>query len=298
MTRLQESLEDFLLASTRAQVSQFENAKIPVNIKQLAYEFKVDNLSYSKIQENGILQRTGNSYSIYLNSSYHPYNQRFTIAHELAHIFIHEFLDQSLFARNFVRSFRAIYGLETFTRIVENVCNNIANRLLLPRPQFIKLAKHLGPSTASIKNLCQSFEVSPEVVLLALKEEEIWDAHVLIWRTKSNKKDGKKLRITNFAHLSKSKFFVPLNKSAPEGSSALVAYDLGQDLSPCFETLGFGYFLKKKVWVQSGCFNNSPNKFVVSIIMPNQQSIPSYTKPELVKPTKYKQSWLPGFTRS
>ena len=102
-------------------------------------------------------------YAIYVNKSHHPNRQRFTIAHEIAHIVLHAHL-----IKNGITS-DALYrsGLPS---TVEWEANRLAGNILMPWDWINQL---MDEGVTSVESLAREFRVSKEAMAIQLDFPQI-----------------------------------------------------------------------------------------------------------------------------
>ena len=98
------------------------------------------------------------NYIIYVNGNHHPNRQRFTIAHEIAHIMHHSHLiGQGITTDGLYRS-----GL---TNAIEWAANRTAGDILVPWPKIREL---MAQGVDSVADLARRFQVSYSTMVIQL----------------------------------------------------------------------------------------------------------------------------------
>jgi hypothetical protein len=100
----------------------------------------------------GILQRTTRGPVVAVTARDHPRTQRYTVAHELAHLLIGD-LD------------RRQLGLST--RVEEEICEAFASNLLIPRDDLDSCLKNFEDEPADLLALVRRYDVSLSALLTA-----------------------------------------------------------------------------------------------------------------------------------
>lgn len=127
-------------------------------------------LGASVITENmaplvsGHIKRSGNGYEIAINAADAQERQRFTLAHEIAHLLLHrDKLDSGLLEDD--RMYRSALSTPE-----ERAANVLAARLLMPE-NLVRLAHKAGADNAS--KLANLFGVSQQAMEIRLRELRI-----------------------------------------------------------------------------------------------------------------------------
>lgn len=101
---------------------------------------------------------SGTRYEISVNLNHHPNRQRFTIAHEIAHIILHDdLIGDGILTDGLYRS-----GLPNET---EWSANRYAGNILMP---WDKISELLAKGVTSIEDLARAFQVSKEAMSIQL----------------------------------------------------------------------------------------------------------------------------------
>lgn len=115
------------------------------------------------IYMDAYLEKDGNGFVIYLDSSKSSKRQRFSIAHELGHLFLHlKYLDQSYWSSLSVESSRVYrYGHD----VEELEANEFAAELLMPYNEFSKIVKDYSSNgNINLLLLSEQFNTSVDAV--------------------------------------------------------------------------------------------------------------------------------------
>ena len=103
-------------------------------------------------------------YVIYVNKQHSPNRQRFTIAHEIAHIVLHaDLIGNGITTDGMYRS-----GLPSS---VEWAANRFAGNILMPRH---KIEERMAKGITSLKALAREFQVSKEAMAIQLDWPWAW----------------------------------------------------------------------------------------------------------------------------
>ena len=131
----------------------------PIPVRLVAERLGVSDISTRPMVEDGALVRLGTVTKVLLREGRSPSRQRFTLAHELAHLLL---LGDTELALEF-RQVRRGRDAE------ESLCDDIAAALLMPT-EWIRLRFSDRPMTLpTVRDLAQACEVSPADALEVLK---------------------------------------------------------------------------------------------------------------------------------
>ena len=163
-----------LISEANDIVKKHQKRKIPVDLVALAEELgaKVYDVTNWPDDIAGMVQtdkKRGGSrrYVIYVNDKHHANRQRFTIAHEIAHIILHEHLiGEGIKDNGLYRS-----GLPN---TVEWAANRAAANILMP---WDKIEEFIEDDTISVTDLARRFGVSCSAMSIRLGWERAleWD---------------------------------------------------------------------------------------------------------------------------
>lgn len=117
---------------------------------------------------SGMIYIKGSTPIIGVNSLHHPNRQRFTIAHEIAHLRLHKdsIIDQVHVDRRFP-VLRRDANSTTGTELMEIEANQFAAELLMPSALLIKSLKKKGfdiDDEEPLKDLAEKFRVSKQAL--------------------------------------------------------------------------------------------------------------------------------------
>ena len=144
----------------------------PIPVRLVAERLGVSDISTRPMVEDGALVRLGTVTNVLLREGRSPSRQRFTLAHELAHLLL---LGDTELALEF-RQVRRGRDAE------ESLCDDIAAALLMPT-EWIRLRFSDRPMTLpTVRDLAQACEVSMAAALVRLDEVCGWRAALLRWR--------------------------------------------------------------------------------------------------------------------
>lgn len=148
----------------------------PVDLRLVAERLKVSRIEYRELLEDGRVDREGQTVVITIRSDAPHQRQRFTLAHELAHVI----LDSGE-----VDSFSARRSKEQFS-VEETLCDALAGGLLMPREWVDARYENAGVGMGAMFDLARLADVSLSAALVRLREVCGWQASLLHWRRSAN----------------------------------------------------------------------------------------------------------------
>lgn len=145
----------------------------PIPVRLIAERLGVSDISVRPMVEDGALVRLGPATRVFLREGRSPTRQRFTLAHELAHLLLLGDTDVASV------EFRQV---QRGRDVEENLCDDIAAALLMPA-EWIRGRFSSRPMTLpTVRDLAQECEVSMAATLVRLDEVCGWRAALLRWR--------------------------------------------------------------------------------------------------------------------
>jgi len=239
----------------------------PVPVRLLTAFAGVKRIVRVKMDLDAFLVRASDGYVIGINAAHLRERQRFSIAHELAHLFLIEQRQQR--AQRIVgRCASAPIGFETVTtekEHIERFCQEAAAELLMPGAWFTREARQRPPSIGSVVFLARHFRVSVPAVVVRLEELAPWRCILMVSKyTDRPGSDERKLRISCFARHEDMRYYVPRHKPIPEQSSIWQAFRVGHK-TQATERLELGG-LRGNFMVESAAFGRSKNRYVLTIV--------------------------------
>jgi Zn-dependent peptidase ImmA (M78 family) len=143
----------------------------PVDLLMLADRLGVDDIRLESCREEGSVRRDGSSTIVVLRKDRSRQRQRFTLAHELAHLMLAQ-------GDALETSFRMPSERST---TLEGLCDDIAASLLMPST-WVKAHVSGRPfSLATVRRLASSCDVSLAASLVRLNEIAGWRGVLLRW---------------------------------------------------------------------------------------------------------------------
>lgn len=183
-----------------------------------------------KLAAEGRMFWDGDGYAIEINATRTPTRQRFTLAHELAHIFFSEPGDADTQQR---RDHQASPGSPDAEE--ELLCDAAAAEMLMPKRAFQRRAWDYGPSAQAIQALASEFAVSLSAAARRFAQLDLWRCHIALWSL-----DSAGLPVCDWAVRSGySRFAITAGQSAPRGSVVARAVQTDSPLCTGRSDMGF-----------------------------------------------------------
>ncbi len=148
----------------------------PINLHVLARQMGVSDISEADLVEDGHLVYSAGQGRICVRRGLSIERQRFTIAHELAHLLL---LNPG--TEGIVRRTRRWVDGE------ERLCDDIAAALLLPRDWIAERYRHRPRNLSTIRHVANDTGTSLSAVTARLREVLSWRESLLRWRFDSGK---------------------------------------------------------------------------------------------------------------
>jgi hypothetical protein len=143
----------------------------PLNLASLTRRLGVDDIRLEACREDGSVRRSGSSTIVVLRRDRSRQRQRFTLAHELAHLVLARDGDVEM-------AFRISAPRST---AVEQLCDNIAAALLMPASWVRAVMAKRSFSLATVRRLAYGCDVSLAASLVRLNEVAGWKGALLRW---------------------------------------------------------------------------------------------------------------------
>lgn len=143
---------------------------MPVDLPALARALGVDRITYMPLLEDGRLETDATRTEILVTTSANGSRQRFTIAHEIAHLLLTQPGQAAV-----ERRLSTANGVERF-------CDEFAAALLLPR-DWVASRYRLAPRTlATVRQLSTATETSLAASVVRLQQIANWSSMLMQWR--------------------------------------------------------------------------------------------------------------------
>jgi hypothetical protein len=152
-----------LLRNLRLQ----QNPRPPVNIEALAKLVGAE-IACEQMFCDGSVEEIGkNKYLIRVNENSNKLRQRFTIAHEIAHLIL-KLSSRSELISSFEKSFRQGYGPSIDWSDQERICDTIAASLLVPANVSKRCTDWMSFSVRKIEKISREWQVSLDTMLWSI----------------------------------------------------------------------------------------------------------------------------------
>ena len=236
------------------------NARIPVNVEDIAVHLGAESVQAVDISVAGMLLPTKDSFKILVNRNEPRARQRFSCAHEIAHKILDPRLTPSLREE-----------LSDAQNALEKNCDKLAAHILMPDPTFSRYAKSDVCSIQSVTKLARIFQTSIKATTIRLMDV-IEEPSIAIFSAMAAGKTGSQLRVQwsyqNIRRLRRRhSYFLPKGKSLNLATAGM-AYRTNQ-LQAKNEHIEIGN-LKIKGYTESKGFGFGKSRFVLSLVFPER----------------------------
>jgi Zn-dependent peptidase ImmA (M78 family) len=150
---------------------------VPVNLTALGSELGVSHIRYAPLPVRGRLVLEGGRIIIEINEHDPRWLQRYTHAHELAHVVIEESRLRYAMASGFAQ----VEHTELEYQSLENICDRMAEELLLPEHWLLERVDFDAPSLAWASEIATEIRMSVEFVTRRVIDLGLWQASLLTW---------------------------------------------------------------------------------------------------------------------
>ena len=254
-----EQMDDLGRVITERGLTGPLNEAHPVDIVKIAKSLGVTTVAESDIPAAGMLVPTKGHYKILVNREFDLVRQRFSCAHELAHLLLNP-EQGSAMRRSPVPA----------SNDLERKCEAIAALLLMPDPTFSRLACMDKPGIRTITKLAQIFLTSIQATALRFLDV-IKEPCVLIVSEIRYGQSGTKLRIRwSYQNTQrsdgKSLYFIPRGGTLRLASAANASQS-GRIESE-IEDIRVGG-LRARAYAESKSFGFRSYRYVLTLIFPN-----------------------------
>ena len=236
------------------------NENVPVNIEMVAKALGAESVRKANISVAGMLIPTERSFRISVNKNISQVRQRFSCAHEIAHV---------IFDPKIVPSMRQ--DTRQKPNALERNCEKLASQLLMPEPTFSRYANDDVFSIRSILNLANAFQTSIQATTIRALEV-INEPCIAIVSAMSIGRTGTRLRLQwgcqNVRRLrAKRPYFLPKRKSV-NLATARMAYETNH-VQTRNEFVDIGK-LKLNAYTESKSFRSGKDRYVLSLVFPER----------------------------
>ena len=238
----------------------------PIDINTVASCLGVKKVMTRELDVPGLLYPLSQDSSVIVVNKASPLTrQRYTCAHEVAHILLSEPQKVSLSRRSPAHSHKAI----------ERACEELAAEILMPRDVFTEHASQMGWTASSIQPLSNVFQTSMEATARRYVET-IREACILaMWRSVQGEGEPK----TKMTRYTKNRMAGPSDYRF-RGPTAAESYPILRCLKGSKYIRGFQGVLvssrrrgqMKNLYSEFIGYGSGPNRRVVSLIYPERES--------------------------
>ena len=241
-------------------IRELLNACVPVSVESIAETLGVESVQRADLSVAGILMPTENSFRILVNKNEHWVRQRFSCAHEIAHVL----LDPK-------RTPALRQEVPEAPTALEKHCDKLAAQILMPDPTFSRYAKSDVCSIHSVVKLARTFHTSIKATTIRLMDV-IEEPSIAIFSAMAAGKTGPQLRVQwNYQNIRrlrrKHSYFLPKGKSL-NLATADMAFRTNQ-LQTKNEHIEIGN-LKLKGYIESKGFGFGKSRYVLSLVFPER----------------------------
>ena len=241
-------------------IRELLNARIPVNVESIAKSLGAESVQRANISVAGMLLPTEDSFRILVNKNERSVRQRFSCAHEIAHLILDP---------KHAPSMRKEVPEAPTT--LEKHCDMLAAQILMPDPTFSRYAKSEICSIQSILKLARTFQTSITATTIRLMDV-IDEPIIAIFSGMATGKTGLHLRIQwnsqNVRRLRRRHaYFLPKGKSV-NLATADMAYRTNQ-IQTKNEYIDVGN-LRLKGYTESRAFGYGKSRYVLSLVFPER----------------------------
>ncbi len=229
----------------------------PIDIERIALSLGTRKVIRRSLQGDGICYPMGrNAHVIVLNEAHSKERQRFTCAHEVAHILL-----DPMYKRRGVRRQH-----NEMPERLETACDQLAAELLMPRELFVQRAYAHSWQLSALSALAAEFQTSMEATSRKYVDTIAEPCFLLMWRL-NTEVDGNRLKLKSHQRngLARSSWcevdahMLHLNKTLLTDLMGTVAKSAGyhriritqggrQSFDTCFiDTLTYGYGPNRRV---------------------------------------------------
>lgn len=248
-----------------------ETAGVPVDIGLLAKAAGVSRVVRAETPGAGMLMREEGGITVVLNSADTIERQRFSYAHEIAHILTGTADRHNI---NHVSDVSTFDALDDY-RSSEAQCERIAAKLLMPEKAFRARLEKSGVCIETILALSKEFQASIPAVTLRVAEIGVEPFVAILWSVKGRPSSTPKLRVTWYTSTYKMaglrKYYIPRHKPAEKDCVAARAYAGDDEIAVrgC-ENFNLGN-LRGVFYVEALAKGSTHKRYTISLIFPERQ---------------------------
>ena len=147
-------------------------------LTKLATAVGIDRIELRMVEGDAMcIERADGRFTVFLNNEHHKRRHRFSVAHEIAHILLRPVLGtQTVHRRRFVP------GQDVEGRRIEELCDQMASRILMPQHRVSELMGPHRRSAASVPSIAQSCGVSFEAATRRFIDLQPGPCAMVVWK--------------------------------------------------------------------------------------------------------------------
>ena len=234
---------------------------LPVDIARVAKAKGAKSITEADIPASGMLIPTEDSFRILLNRQHSLVRQRFSCAHELAHVILNAEYSLSM-RRDRVHS----------QNDLERKCEALAALILMPDPTFSELTLKEHPSIQAIIRLARLFLTSIQATALRFMDV-VEESCVLIVSKLRQGRTGFNLRVSwsqqnTRRRDGKTLYFVPRGSSL-NIRTASIAHQ-AEEVQAGIEKINVGA-LKLNAYTESKGFGTGNRRYILTLVFPDRK---------------------------
>jgi len=218
-------------------------------------------IKYPPILSEGSLVRNKDVYIIKINRMFHPYRQRFTIAHELGHVLLDRLY------KKFADTNECLIGRFTNKNKEERFCDSFASFLLIPDKAIVEFSEWRGISIREVIKKAHKLKVSLTPLVWRVLEQAPYESGFIWFRMMPKPADPNdiKLRLDWGVFPKSERIYLPKYDSVPRSSPIYQAFGNSEEK------------IHKNVKIDFGNLRGSRNlivkaigKAVLTIVLPKE----------------------------
>lgn len=276
--------DPYLQAATRAlsMIPPDLLNMVPVHIEQIATALGVRQIISSGIESDGILQPSDEkTFTIFTNKNQSAQRQRFSCAHEVAHILLNPQYGRSISKR---------HG-RTSKEQLEVACDRLASELLMPHDLFSEHASSFSWRFSSIPSLANTFQTSIQATARRYVELINEPCALFVWRLgEHNGKNSIKLSALHKNRLVKNRLF-EIGGDVQQVNSMLLTSSVGTIKRPGrhqrIRVSQGGRQSFDTILVETLVYGSGPKRRVMNTVYPERRA-----------PSLLKRHWTNGLNAS
>ena len=239
----------------------------PIDIELVAEALGVCKIIRADIDCDGMLHPIGrDAFTVVLNKNHSLTRQRFSCAHEVAHILLADERRPSI-ARRIVANAR---------EKLESDCNNLASEILMPRAPFVQRVSSMAWSLSSIPDLSTDFRTSMEATARRYVEMIDEACALFVWRRSTSEKSGSPKLCSFHKSPTMKCSFLQIDERTQRVNSQLIYADGGLQGTPgSYERVRISNRNRASfdtVYLETLAYGSGPNRRVINAVYPGRRA--------------------------